>query len=191
MHLCVCRYASHVSVNSNVEQKNSRLALKLLLVVLGMTGFGFALIPLYDVLCELTGINGKVGTRVDSSTLNYVVDKERNLGLDLVTSLGKATPLIVETETKSLQIHPGQFYVVNYRVHNQADKALTIRAVPSVAPGVAAADFKIIECFCFEPLRLEAGEAKNLPLRFVVNPGIAQQSNHLALAITFLNTNKD
>ncbi len=191
MHLCFCSEASHVTVNQRIARKNAHLIVKLLLVVIGMVGFSFALIPLYDVLCAMTGINGKVGAPVDAELLKFTVDERREIGVDFITSLGKSTPLLFQVETKKLQVHPGKFYEINYIAQNISDTAVVARAVPSVAPGLAAADFKIVACYCFAPQRFEAGESKQLQLRFAVDPKLPQESKNIALAITFLNTNKD
>lgn len=178
-------------MNQNLAQKNSRTVFKLLLVVIGMGGFGVALIPLYDVFSAMTGINGKLEATTDAESLNFEIDLQRTVNIDFITSLGKATPFIFQVATKKLQVHPGQFYEVHYSAQNTANTAVIARAVPSVAPGTVAANFKLVDCYCFSVQRFEAGEKKQLQLRFVVDPKLPQTSNNIALAITFLNTDKN
>ena len=191
VHLRFCSHASYVSMNEEVARKNSRLAVKLFLAAIGMIGFSIALIPLYNVLTEKTGINGKVDAPANEALLKFAIDEQREVRVDFITSLGQSTSLEVRAETTKLQVHPGQFYEVNYDVKNTGGSELTARAVPSIAPGIATANLKIVACFCFTPARFEAGEAKQLKLRFVIDPKLPQEHKDIAVALTFLNINKN
>ena len=121
-------------MDESLKQKNTRLVQILALVVIGMFGFGFALVPLYDVLCELTGINGKAES-VAAEEVTYQVDMSREINVELLTSLNETTPLEFSAETKQLKIHPGQYQTVNFIAKNKTDKAVVAQAIPSFSPG--------------------------------------------------------
>ena len=100
-------------MNQDVEQKNSQLVRKLLFVVLAMFGFGYALVPLYDVFCDITGINGKTESSAVAE-VKYDVDLSREITIEFITSVNKSAPITFQTETKKLKIHAGQYYTVNF-----------------------------------------------------------------------------
>lgn len=191
LYLCFCGHASYVSMNeAEVARKNSRLAIKLFLIAIGMIGFSIALIPMYDVLTEKTGINGKLDAPANEALLKFAVDKQREIRVDFINSFGQSTLLEIRMETAKLQAYPGQFYDVTYHIKNKDGAAVSVRAVPSIAPGIATANLKMVDCFCFTPVEFEAGEIKQLKLRFVIDPKLPQEYKDIAIALTFLNTNK-
>jgi cytochrome c oxidase assembly protein subunit 11 len=174
-------------VNAIVEQKNNRLVLKLILLAVGMVGFCVALIPLYGVMTDMSGINGKLEMPNEVKVVNFRVDQSRVINLDLITSLGKNTPIQFSAETNRLQIHPGQVYDVKYTVQNISDKTIKVHANPSVSPGLAAAQVKLVSCFCSDNQNLEAGEKKQVTMQFVVDPVLPAQYKNIALAQQFFN----
>ncbi len=173
-------------MSENIAKKNTKLVKVLVLVVLGMFGFGYALVPLYDVLCEVTGINGKVeAAAVDE--VNYVVDKNREITVEFMTSLNEATPMVFRSELKKLKIHPGEYYTVNFYAENKTDKVMVARAIPSISPGLAAEFFKKTECFCFSEQTFKAREGRTMPVRFVVDPELPEKYKTITLAYTFFD----
>jgi cytochrome c oxidase assembly protein subunit 11 len=175
-------------VNEAVRQKNQRLVLKLLLLVIGMIGVGIALIPLYDVLTDMSGMNGKLKVSVEPQQPNFTIDQTRAIHVDLLVSVGKDTPITFVAETKKLQIHPGQVYTLHYSAQNTSDKAIVGHASPSVTPGLAAAHFKVLECFCAGNQDFRAGEVKQLQLRFALDPKLPVQTKNIALALQYFKT---
>ena len=173
-------------MDESLKQKNTRLVQILVLVVIGMFGFGFALVPLYDVLCDLTGINGKAET-VAAKETPYKVDMAREINIELLTSLNETTPLTFRTETKQLKIHPGEYHTVNFYAENKTDKVVVAQAIPSFSPGVVAEYFKKIECFCFTKQNFKPRENKLMPVRFVVDPALPEQYKTITLAYTFFD----
>lgn len=174
----------------STQQKNSRLVRRLLIVVLAMFGFGYALVPLYDVFCDITGINGKTdGVAVKETA--YQVDKSRQITVEFTTSLNESAPMLFKSEMKKLKVTPGEYYTVNFYAENLTDKDMVARAIPSITPGPAAEYFKKTECFCFSEQTFKAKEGKTMPVRFVVDPELPDRYKTITLAYTFFdNTEK-
>lgn len=177
-------------MNELLKQKNTKLVKKLLLVVLAMFGFGYALVPIYDVFCDITGLNGKVDLAA-ANNLQYKIDANRNITVEFVTSLNETTPMKFRAITNKIKIHPGEFYTVNFFAENLTDKSMNSQAIPSISPGAAAEYFHKTECFCFTEQKFAAHESKTMPVRFVVDPAIPERYKTITLAYTFFdNTDK-
>jgi cytochrome c oxidase assembly protein subunit 11 len=166
-----------------------RTGVKLALVALGMFAFGYALVPLYDVICEVTGLNGKTGRA--EATVAAVPDEERWVTVEFTGSTQAGLPWEFRPQQKSLRVHPGAVAVAYYEVRNGAGEAITGQAVPSVAPNKAAAHFKKIECFCFTQQTLKAGETRSMPVRFVVDTRLPKDVHTVTLSYAFFNSDKE
>lgn len=173
-------------MTGNTENKNARLVRTLLFVVVGMFGFGYALVPLYDVLCEVTGLNGKIASSAVKEA-GYQVDSKRDITVEFMTGLNESAPMEFRAETKKIKIHPGAYYTVNFYAENKTDKAMVAQAIPSISPGPAAEYFEKTECFCFTEQKFKAKEAKTMPVRFVVKPTLPEQYKTITLAYTFFD----
>jgi len=177
-------------MNDDVKQKNRRLLRTLALVALIMFGFGYALVPLYDVLCDITGLNGKVESTAAKEVID-AIDKNREITVEFMTSLNEATPMVFRSEIPKVKVHPGEYVTVNFYAENKTDKVMVAQAIPSISPGLAAEYFKKTECFCFTEQTFKAREAKVMPVRFAVDPAIPEQYKTITLAYTFFdNTEK-
>jgi cytochrome c oxidase assembly protein subunit 11 len=177
-------------MTEDLQRKNAKLVRTLLLVAAVMFGFGFALVPLYDVLCKVTGLNGKVDSTAAAES-GYQVDTNRELTVEFVTALNESAPMEFRAETAKLKVHPGQYYTVNFYAENKTDKLMTAQAIPSISPGLAAEHFKKTECFCFTEQKFNPREGKTMPVRFVVDPKISPEYKTITLAYTFFdNTEK-
>jgi len=172
-------------MNTEVERKNRKTLRVLLLLVLVMFLFAAALIPLYDVLCEITGINGK--TKRDASVLSYVIDTQRELTLEFITSVSAGTQLHFKVDDYELKVHPGEVVNMRYTVTNTTAKRIVAKANPSVTPGTAVGYFKNTECFCFEPQIFNAGETKHLTVQVIVDPALPKQYKRLTFSLTFFD----
>jgi cytochrome c oxidase assembly protein subunit 11 len=172
--------------DDSIARKNTRLVTRLVLIALGMFGFGYALVPLYNVFCEVTGINGKTDSAAVAEVV-YQVDKTRELSMEFITSLNESAPITFYSETKKMKIHPGQYYTVNFYAKNETDKKMLARAIPSVSPGPAAEFLKKTECFCFEEQQFEPNEEKTMPVRFVIDPALPDRYKTITLAYTFFD----
>lgn len=172
--------------NRQLKEKNARLARKLVLIAIAMFGFGYALVPLYDVFCDITGINGKTGTQAVAD-IHYKVDKSRELTVEFVTALNESTPMQFKAIDHKIKIHPGGYYTVNFYAKNNTDRTLLAQAIPSISPGAAAEYFHKTECFCFSQQTFAGGEAKTMPVRFVVDPALPERYKTITLAYTFFD----
>jgi len=166
------------------QTTNGKVIARLMILVIGMFGFGFALVPLYDVFCDVTGLNGKTGNRIELEDA-AVVDKSRLVKVQFIASLNESMPWEFRPLTKTIEVHPGVPTTINYYAKNITQHAITGQAVPSVAPGLAAAYFQKTECFCFTEQKLEAGEEKIMPVNFIVDSSLPEKFNELILSYTF------
>lgn len=169
--------------------KNRRLALKLGVVTVAMFAFGFALAPMYDLMCKAFGLNGKTG-RIEAQAAVQPVDMNRTVTVEFTGLATSGLPWEFKPLVKKLEVHPGQTMEVKYLVRNLAQEEITGQAIPSVAPGISAAHFNKIECFCFTQQTLKPGETREMPVRFVVDAGLDKDVRTITLSYSFFNTNK-
>ena len=159
--------------------------LKLALVPVLMFGFGFLLVPLYDVFCDITGLNGKTG-RIEATEISAgQVDQSRTIEVQFLATTNAGLPWDFEPVVTRIQVHPGQVYEAYYRVRNASDRTTFGQAVPSVSPGLAAEHFNKTECFCFERQELAANEIRDMPLRFIIGTEISDNISEVTLSYTF------
>ena len=169
-----------------LKHRNRRAARFLAIVTLGMFAFGFALVPIYDVFCEITGLNGKTG-RVEAAALDNQVDHGRDITVQFVTSVNGALQWEFAAQTAQMTVHPGGVYEAFFTARNVANTASVGQAVPSVSPNTAAAHFNKTECFCFTRQAFAAGESKLMPVRFVVDRDLPEQVRTITLSYTFFD----
>ena len=168
----------------NRTADNPKIIGKLLLLVVAMFGFGFALVPLYDVFCDITGLNGKTGDKVNFETAP-IVDESRTIKVTFLTNLNESMPWKFKAGQSFVDVHPGKPTTINFIAQNTSNKSIIGQAVPSVAPGLAAAYFQKTECFCFTQQKLEAGEKKLMPVTFIVDSKLPKDMNEIVLSYTF------
>jgi len=174
----------------NQTSDNPKVIGKLLLLVVVMFGFGFALVPLYDVFCSVTGLNGKTGDKVNFESAP-IVDESRTIRITFLTSLNEMMPWEFKAQQSFVDVHPGVPTTVNFIAKNTSGKSIIGQAVPSVAPGLAAAYFQKTECFCFTQQELKAGEEKLMPVTFIVNSELNKDIGEIVLSYTFFTSPKD
>lgn len=177
--------SDNVGENQALNIKNKRLVAKLFGAIVLMFGFGFALVPLYDVFCEITGINGRlVNNNQAQSTL---VDKSRTVRLQFTTSVAPGMPWQFKPHVNYVDVHPGESKVVKFLASNQSDANITGQAIPSVSPGVASLYLNKTECFCFQQQILKSGESVDMGLVFFVSTEIPADIKTLTLSYTLFN----
>jgi cytochrome c oxidase assembly protein subunit 11 len=173
-------------MDSGIQAANRRVLGKLLWVVAGMFGFVFALVPLYDVFCQVTGLGGK--TSATAAVVSDVqVDEDRLVTVEFVASLNADMPWVFRPEVVEMQVHPGKTYQTSYYAENLAGHAITGHAVPSVSPGSAARHFKKTECFCFTEQHFESGEGRDMPVSFMLDPRLPEHVGRVTLSYTFFD----
>ncbi|MBI5461745.1 MAG: cytochrome c oxidase assembly protein [Gammaproteobacteria bacterium] len=155
-----------------------------------MFGFGFAMVPFYNVFCDLTGLNGRTAAGPVSADVAYSVDEKRTVTVEFIANINETLPWDFKPEVVRMQVRPGQAYTTRFYARNRTHDAMIGHAVPSVAPGVAAQHFKKTECFCFTEQRFAGGEGRWMPVRFVIDPELPGEIGEVALSYTFFDTGK-
>lgn len=161
----------------------------LLLIVLVMFGFGFMLVPLYDVFCEVTGLNGKTAGQYQGNL--EIEAQQRTVTIQFIGNRNSDLPWDFRPEQEELTLHPGERKQTYFHVSNTYDRPVVAQAIPSVAPARAADYLNKIECFCFHQQPLEAGESKNLPLVFFIDPDMPEDISKLTLSYTLFDISED
>ena len=152
-------------------------------LAVGMLGFSYALVPLYEVFCEVTGLNGKTSARVADPT-SISQSSEREVTIQFLAKVGNGMPWEFRPTEHQMQVRLGQINTTNYYARNRAAQAVTGQAVPSVAPGYGAKYLHKVECFCFYQQRLEAGEDLHMPVRFYIGDDLPEEIHTLSLSYT-------
>lgn len=170
--------------DSDVKQDNRRTTLWLAGLVVGMFGFGYALIPLYNVFCEITGIGGKGIQVAEGQAPSTTVDLERTVTVEFTGAVMGGLPWQMEP-AKKVTVHPGETARISYRTTNLAGVDVVGQAVPSVTPPRATRHFVKTECFCFANQTLAAGETREMPLVFRIDPNLPKEVKTITLSYAF------
>lgn len=173
-------------------QKGKQRKVIVMLAGLGVAFFaiGFAMVPLYGLICDLTGVNTISGSgRVTlEEALAQNVDKDREVIVEFDATLNEALPWEFRPLTRSMKVHPGQVYRVSYFARNNSDKDIIGQAIPGVTPWQATNFFHKTECFCFQQQPLQAGEGKEMELVFVIDRDLPEKYSTVTLSYTFMDT---
>ena len=164
---------------------NKRLALKLALVAVLMFGFGYAMVPLYDVFCKVTGINGKTGQISNREAQLETVDTDRFVTVEFDTNVNSRLPWKFRPLQRRLKVNPGAINQAMFYAENMSDLTVVGQAIPSVAPNQASLYFNKTECFCFTQQTLGPGERRNMPVRFIIDSKLPRGINTMTLSYTF------
>ncbi|MGY4877333.1 cytochrome c oxidase assembly protein [Vreelandella aquamarina] len=163
---------------------------KTLLALVAMVGFTLALIPLYDVFCEVTGLNGKTSNSAQVVSTEDV-DESRDVRVQLVTRAGNGLAWQLQALDPVMTVHPGEVIQAQFRFTNLGDIASSGKAVPSITPSEGAQHFRKVECFCFQQQSLMAGESLQLPLVFQIDPELPEHIKTLTLAYSLYPIEND
>ncbi|WP_428607718.1 cytochrome c oxidase assembly protein [Sedimenticola sp.] len=175
------------------QARNKRRTVWLLsLLVLGMFGFGFALVPLYSVLCQVTGIQSVSIRSAGDGNINQptggsaVREDPRLVTIKFDTSVHPNLPWDFSPRKRNLKVHPGKLYQVDFAAHNHSSEVVTGQAIPSVAPWQATAYLNKLECFCFSQQTLTGGESVDMPLRFMISPDLPEEIRSVTLSYSLM-----
>jgi cytochrome c oxidase assembly protein subunit 11 len=171
-----------VAARADLARANQRLLRKLLVIAVGMFGFGFALVPFYEKICEVTGIRNVL--QPDAAPKNSRVDYARTVTVELDSNTHQLA-WTFRPEQRAVQLHPGELTTIVYEVRNTLDRPVTGQAVPSFGPQHSAQYFKKLDCFCFTQQTLGPGEVRRMPVVFVVDPELPQDLGTITLSYTF------
>lgn len=167
---------------------NRSLVWRLLGLAAGMFAFGFLLVPLYDVFCDITGLGGRTNESAVQVAENR--DESRSIELEFVTTVNEFAPWEFSATVESMTIHPGGLYEATFTARNLSGHDKTAQAVPSVAPAQAASYFKKLDCFCFTTQDFAGNEERKLPVRFIVDPDLPDYVDTITLSYTFFDTER-
>ena len=170
----------------NEQQENRSLTGRLVILAIAMFGFGFALVPLYDVFCEITGFGGRTNTEAVAVTEAPVLDRE--IRIEFMTTVNSHAPFEFSPDTDSMTVNPGKMYFATFTAKNLTDGAKVAHAVPSVSPPSAVEHFVKVECFCFNSQDFGGSEEKAMPLQFIVDPDLPEYVDTITLGYTFYDT---
>lgn len=176
-----------MSEPSQKPKGHQRTVIKSLLAVVGMFGFGFALVPLYDVFCDITGLNGKTNGRYELTDTTLQVDESRTVRVQFVTQNNENMPWEFRPVVTEIKVHPGELTEVDFFARNPTGRQMTAQAVPSLSPSLGTNYFHKTECFCFNQQVLAAKEEVLMPLRFVVDKALPEELKVLTLSYTLFD----
>jgi len=173
---------------SDAPKSNTKLIATLVVVVIGMFAFGFALVPIYNSLCKVLGINGKTNTSaIAYSKENAVVDESRTITVEFIATNNGGVPWAFYPKTKRVKVHPGEIAKLSFYAENKSNDKMTVQAIPSVTPGVAAKYLKKTECFCFTQQTLNGHEAMDMPLLFHLDRDLPKYVRTVTLSYTLFD----
>jgi len=171
-----------VSVNTTTKFA----AAKLFGIAVAMFAFGFALVPLYEIYCDVTGANGKTGDQYEAPA-NLAIDESREVTVQFLANNNANMPWQFRPSVRSMKVVPGKMYETTFFAGNITSESMVAQAVPSVAPFHAAEYFHKTECFCFEQQELAGGDQLDMPLRFIVDPEMPESVKTLTLSYTLFD----
>ena len=172
----------------NVAQPNSVMLRKLLVVTVAMFGFGFALVPFYEKICEVTGINNLLNA--DTLAENTQVDTSRWVTVQLDANT-RGLPWQFKPLQSSVRVHPGELTQVMYEVRNNSNREINGQAIPSYSPQLLAKHLKKLECFCFSKQVLKPNEVRQMPVQFLIEPGLPADFDTVTISYTFFELGND
>ena len=172
-----------------IKRENVRMLGKLGVIVLAMFGFGYALVPIYKAICEMTGINilalgdRQIPGATPKLAANTQVDVSRTITVEF--DANSRGPWLFKPAQNSVKVHPGELATVMYEFQNTQNRTMSAQAIPSYAPAQAGAHFNKLECFCFQQYTLAPGEKKQWPVAFVIDPKLSKDVQTITLSYTF------
>ncbi|WP_083003824.1 cytochrome c oxidase assembly protein [Halomonas sp. GT] len=173
-----------MAVNNTVQSVGvKRTVIRTVAALIGMFAFAFALVPLYDVFCRVTGLNGKVDTTA-KAIIHEEVDQSRYITVQFITRGSAGLPWRMSVENRQMRVHPGQTAEVDFTFTNNSHVESWGRAVPSVSPSSATTHLRKVSCFCFQEQQLQGGERLTIPLIFQLARDLPEDINTITLVYT-------
>ncbi|MBA2710647.1 MAG: cytochrome c oxidase assembly protein [Tatlockia sp.] len=170
------------------KKSHTKLIVTLALVVLAMFGFGFALVPIYKSICQSLGINGKTNEKAiayDAKTAKITAD--RDVVVEFIATNNSGIPWAFYPKIRKIKVHPGEIAKLSFYAENQTKHRMTVQAIPSVTPGIAAKYLKKTECFCFTQQTLNGHEAMDMPLLFHLDQDLPANVKTITLSYTLFD----
>jgi cytochrome c oxidase assembly protein subunit 11 len=173
------------------EQKknnNKKVIIPLITYAVLMFGLGFAMVPLYEKFCQITGIKD---TAARKTIQDYMIDKSRLVRVEFDATINQQLAFDFKPLNSYVEVNPGEIRTVNFYVKNNSGKDVIAQAIPSVTPVLATTHLNKIECFCFNQQELKAGEEKIMPLQFVLDDQLPEEISTVTLSYTFMDINRE
>ena len=171
----------------DLKRANRKLVWALVIMTACSFAFGWALIPLYDVFCRAVGI-GNAEAKDGPAVAREAVDPNREITVEFIASPASVGSYEFKPKVGSMRVHPGKLYETEFYAKNLTSVASIAQAVPSISPTGTARYFHKTECFCFSPQKFAAGEGRDMPVRFIVDPALPSTVDKLTLAYTIYDT---
>ena len=169
---------------SDLRRANRNMTWKLLAIAAGSFGFGFAHVPLYSVLCSVTGYGDRTRLLQKVRAIEHP-QAERSVTVEFLATVASNGTFEFRPEVRTIQVHPGQLYTAQFFARNLSGRDTLAQAVPDIAPSEVAAYFHKTECFCFSPQHFRLNEGRNMPVRFIIDPALPGHIDLITLAYTF------
>jgi cytochrome c oxidase assembly protein subunit 11 len=169
---------------SDRQRENRRLSWQLAAIAAGSFGFGFALVPLYNVLCAVTGY-GDQSKLLERAAAVERPDLTRTVTVEFLADVASSGTFEFRPVVRAVEVHPGQLYTAQFYAHNLTGRDTVAQAVPNIAPSEVAAYFHKTECFCFSPQHFRLDEGRDMPVRFFIDPSLPRHIELVTLAYTF------
>ena len=166
------------------KQSDRSLTWKLLGIAAGSFGFAFALVPLYNVICGVTGV-GDQSTLLRKAKAVEHLDPNRTITVEFLSNEGGNGEWDFRPVKREIEVHPGKLYSAEFFFHNLTGRDTVAQAIPSIAPSKVAPYFHKTECFCFSPQHFNVNEQRDMPVRFIIDPAIPSYVDRITLSYTF------
>lgn len=176
-----------INRQAEAAARTRRTVTRLGLGTVGMFAFAFALVPIYDVICEVTGLNGKTAGQYEYVESDLVADETREIQVRFVTNVNAGMPWRFGSDVGGMRVTSGGMHEAVFYAHNPTDRVMVAQTIPSVAPGRAAAFFHKTQCFCFEQQVLQPGESVEMPMRFIVDRDLPDSIRTISLSYTMFD----
>ena len=169
---------------SDLRRANLAMTWKLLAIAAGSFAFGFALVPLYNVLCAVTGYGDQSKLRERFTAIEQP-QLDRTVTVEFLADVASAGTFEFRPVVRTVVVHPGQLFTAEFYAHNHTGRDTVAQAVPNIAPSEVAAYFHKTECFCFSPQHFALNEGRDMPVRFIIDPALPRHIDLITLAYTF------
>jgi cytochrome c oxidase assembly protein subunit 11 len=169
---------------SELRRANRNMTWKLTAFAAGSFAFGWALVPLYNVLCSVTGYGDQTKLLQRVTAIEHP-DPNRTVTVEFLADVASSGTFEFRPVIRTVQVHPGQLFTAQFYARNLTGRDTMAQAVPNIAPSEVAAYFHKTECFCFSPQHFAQNEGRDMPVRFIIDPALPSHIDMITLAYTF------
>ncbi len=179
---------TELDAKNGLRRSHKLVAGKMLVLAAAMFGFGYLMVPIYDIICEVTGLNGKTGRVSIQEAQNAQIAEDREIIVEFVASVNQGGSWVFKPNVKTMSVKPGEMYETSYYAENLSNRAVVGQATPSVTPFAASKYFNKTECFCFTRQEFEPKGSRDMPLTFIVDADLPINVDRITLSYTFFKS---